>query len=109
MASDTSIDAAVVVTDYRGTAASSKNYHKRGKRVTTNARTLDEPSVWLGILQDWIISARKAGLIVEPLDLRPYQDACTVRIPGVYFCDKCGNFFRGNACGNGCGKDAATS
>jgi hypothetical protein len=102
VAKDTSGAAAATAIDKPGAGANSMNSPKSGRRATTNAPSFDEPRVWLGILQDWILSARKAGLTVDLYDLRPQEDACGVIISGVFFCRECGNFSRGNACGYGC-------
>ena len=112
MANDTFTDEGVEITEKRALVGSSMNSRKRDRHVTTNALQLDEPSVWLGILQDWILSARQKGLKIEPYDLRPEDNACVVVMQGVYFCTVCGNFSRGNGCMNGCGngskQDSAT-
>lgn len=104
MAQDTFGDVAAVVAGKPDAGVRSANYHKSELPVTTNAQILDEPRVWLGILQDLILSARKAGLEIEPYDMRPDDNACAVVMPGVFYCADCGNFSRGNGCGNGCGK-----
>lgn len=95
---DTSGDAAAVVTGKQDPEGKSATYHKKESPVTTNARTLDEPSVWLGILQDWMNSAQKAGLKIELTDLRPSDDACALVLIGVYFCSTCHNFSMGDKC-----------
>lgn len=100
----TSGDVEAVVSEKPGAGERSTSSPKNDLPVTTSAQILGEPSVWLGILQDLILSARKAGLVIEPYDMRPDENSCAVVLPGVFYCAVCGNFSRGNACGKGCGK-----
>jgi hypothetical protein len=109
MANDTLTDAEVVVTGKPSTAERSQtvdslpNDSPRGNTDHTS----DERAVWLGIQQDWILSARKAGLIVEVYDMRPDEDAAAVVIRGTCYHADCGKFSVGNVCGK-CQKDVVT-
>lgn len=110
MGRDTSTDAAVEKAASQGVAGASQmaNYRQNGSRRGNTAPTSDERAVWLGILQDWILSAQDAGLVIEIYDMRPDEDAVGVVIRNVCYHANCGNLSPGRICGK-CGKDVVIS
>jgi hypothetical protein len=111
MEPDTFTGVEVVVTGKRcvATADASQmaNFRPNASRRGNTAPTSEDRAAGLSVLQDWILSAREAGLIVEVYDMRPDEDAVGVVIRGTCYHADCGKFSVGNICGK-CQKDVVT-